>query len=414
MEDIIKVLEKYKLADSIKVLRKEMAASKQSQMSEDSVLAMIRKSIVNKEKRKLREETKQLQYTDNNYANYLKDLAPDNKKSKAQGNASFNKEETEAIMEKLMNRIVANPKLINEDSDLNQRIEKIFNLEAFQKMVENADIFQDLSSSSIFSNSQILQKSMLSQNTPMQQILQPASMNESSEIADSNDFVEELLNKDHDDSLLKIDKESVRTEHTRGDQKATKTRKEDKQKKPEPLHNDKTHTTSHEEKVPMKNQDTKFNIEESKKVSQRISDDLKSHQEESKKDVKKYKTNTKLIDEYKDDEDAGFRIIEVEEKNLKERCKQIADEYNYPERAFKPSTDDDMKRIKAKKVREKEEEAKRKAINDKRQAAAEESKDNEEAEGEEDDIPTLLPKWVKFTSCEDDFYPAEFNGVVYD
>ena len=32
-------------------------------------------------------------------------------------------------------------------------------------MVDNADIFQDLSSSSIFSNSQILQKSMLSQNT---------------------------------------------------------------------------------------------------------------------------------------------------------------------------------------------------------------------------------------------------------
>lgn len=44
---------------------------------------------------------------------------------------------------------------------------------------------------------------------------------------------------------------------------------------------------------------------------------------------------------------------------------------------------------------------------------AEESRQNEEAEGE-DDIPSMLPKWVKFPPCEDDFYPAEFNGVVYD
>lgn len=64
-------------------------------------------------------------------------------------NFSFNKEETEEVMEKLMNRIVAKPNLIADDK-LNAKIEKIFNVEAFQKMVENADIFQDLSSSSIF------------------------------------------------------------------------------------------------------------------------------------------------------------------------------------------------------------------------------------------------------------------------
>ena len=43
-------------------------------------------------------------------------------------------------MEKLMNRIVANPNLIADDK-LNSKIEKIFNVEAFQRMVENADIF---------------------------------------------------------------------------------------------------------------------------------------------------------------------------------------------------------------------------------------------------------------------------------
>ena len=55
-------------------------------------------------------------------------------------NFSFNKEETEEIMEKLMNRIVAKPNLIADDR-LNAKIEKIFNVDAFQKMVENADIF---------------------------------------------------------------------------------------------------------------------------------------------------------------------------------------------------------------------------------------------------------------------------------
>ena len=43
-------------------------------------------------------------------------------------------------MERLMNRIVAKPNLIADDK-LNAKIEKIFNVDAFQKMVENADIF---------------------------------------------------------------------------------------------------------------------------------------------------------------------------------------------------------------------------------------------------------------------------------
>lgn len=45
-------------------------------------------------------------------------------------NFSFNKEETEEIMEKLMNRIVAKPNLVADDK-LNAKIEKIFNVEAF-------------------------------------------------------------------------------------------------------------------------------------------------------------------------------------------------------------------------------------------------------------------------------------------
>ncbi len=52
------------------------------------------------------------------------------------------KEETEAVMEGLMNRIVANPNLI-VDETLNSRIENIFNCNAFQKMVEHADVYPE-------------------------------------------------------------------------------------------------------------------------------------------------------------------------------------------------------------------------------------------------------------------------------
>lgn len=50
--------------------------------------------------------------------------------SQTQPVASIPKEETEAVMEGLMNRIVANPNLI-VDETLNSRIENIFNCNAF-------------------------------------------------------------------------------------------------------------------------------------------------------------------------------------------------------------------------------------------------------------------------------------------
>jgi len=57
-----------------------------------------------------------------------------------------------------MNKMVAKPNLKQEEQ-LNAKIEKIFNVEAFQRMVDNAEVFQDLSTSSIFNNSELLQRS---------------------------------------------------------------------------------------------------------------------------------------------------------------------------------------------------------------------------------------------------------------
>ena len=56
-----------------------------------------------------------------------------------------------------MNRLVAKPNLL-EDENLNARIEKFFDNQTFQRMVESIDVFQDISniSNSVFQKNVIL------------------------------------------------------------------------------------------------------------------------------------------------------------------------------------------------------------------------------------------------------------------
>ena len=83
---------------------------------------------------------------------------------------NFNKEENEEIMEGLMNKIVVNPCFTN-DERLNSKIEGILGMEAFQKMVDNADVFQDISNTSLFNQSEFLQKSMNQAMNSFQKLL---------------------------------------------------------------------------------------------------------------------------------------------------------------------------------------------------------------------------------------------------
>ena len=78
-------------------------------------------------------------------------------------------------MENLMNRIVAKPNF-GEETASKQRIEKLMGVPAFQKMVDQADLLQDLSNTSSFLNqSQLLQKSMQTANQSFQRMLPNAS-----------------------------------------------------------------------------------------------------------------------------------------------------------------------------------------------------------------------------------------------
>lgn len=50
--------------------------------------------------------------------------------------------------------------------------------------------------------------------------------------------------------------------------------------------------------------------------------------------------NKEGLDEYLDDDDAGFDIYVVNEENFVASCKELAEANNFPARAIKPDTKD--------------------------------------------------------------------------
>lgn len=65
------------------------------------------------------------------------------------------KSQSDAIMEKLVTKMVQNPTPMAQEREqqLNKRIERVFELESFQKMVENSDenaLFRDIQSTKAF------------------------------------------------------------------------------------------------------------------------------------------------------------------------------------------------------------------------------------------------------------------------
>jgi len=71
-------------------------------------------------------------------------------------------------MEKLMSKVVAKPGFVADDR-LNAKIESIFNVEAFQRMVENVDVFQDVSSFNSSFNPAASFKKVLPTHSQMQE-----------------------------------------------------------------------------------------------------------------------------------------------------------------------------------------------------------------------------------------------------
>lgn len=71
-------------------------------------------------------------------------------------------------MEKLMNKLVASPGLL-EDEKLNSKIEKFFDNQTFQRMVEATDVMQDIPNLSITNS--FLQKDVSHHNNKLFKLL---------------------------------------------------------------------------------------------------------------------------------------------------------------------------------------------------------------------------------------------------
>ena len=267
-----------------------------------------------------------------------------------------------------MNKIVANPKLINDDTKLNQRIEQIFNLDAFQKMVENADIFQDLSTSSVFSTSKILDKSVRSYQSKMESMMKDQSMGEisveGSQGIDNRMLIQhesglksstkkQLQSDKKSENLEKVDKSEKLEKHekVRNENVHRKSRKEEKEIAIKNEKDEDTHKTSHDQKAPMKNRETEKeeeDIEESQKFSEKIIKELHEHESPSQKSDN---NTNELVDEYENDEDPGFLSIDVLKEDMEEKCLEISEKYGFPELAFRPNTEEELIKMKKKELK---------------------------------------------------------------
>lgn len=118
LEDLIKFCEDRNLKDLATGLKSDLKDSKQTKEDmQQRVLQIIRKAV------KAEEIAKQPKV----------EMPKNQARGHGQPNQQqffINKEETEEIMEKLMSKVVAKPNLIADDN-LNAKIEKIFNNEAF-------------------------------------------------------------------------------------------------------------------------------------------------------------------------------------------------------------------------------------------------------------------------------------------
>jgi hypothetical protein len=68
--------------------------------------------------------------------------------------------------------------------------------------------------------------------------------------------------------------------------------------------------------------------------------------------------------EYENDDDTGFNIHETGEDDFVERCKVLAESHDFPARAVRLPTSDDVIRLKKKKIEEEKKEKEKEKVKD--------------------------------------------------
>lgn len=151
LEELVQFFKERNLTEIADGLKADLDGKKRA--NEAEVLASVRKAVVKVEKADLvAKGTRE------------RDMRPLVHKVE-----TLPKEETERIMEDLMTKLVQRPTAQQQlrEKEMNKRIEKVFELESFQRMVENAEDRSFLSelatTKSFISQSESIQKSMQEQ-----------------------------------------------------------------------------------------------------------------------------------------------------------------------------------------------------------------------------------------------------------
>jgi len=359
-----------------------------------------------------------------------------------------------------MHKMVSKPNLIADDN-LNAKIEKIFNNSLFQKMAEKAEIISDASTEE---GSPILER--------------PSPLNTEKE---QERFIRKVANERK--PVLREDEELP---HFGSHENKKKTKKESKSEKQVIL----------DEITPEKSKEKgQAPLNTAEKANDSFGTNKKSQEDKSQESAKKAEEekmpsvivgegdsgfgegsqslvmamdNENEIDEYANDDDAGFVVQEIPEEHFEKVCKELASKYNYPARSIKP----EPKTAKSKKKKgegeadnEEDDEnsdenstsknnndsavfdpalskSKSKSKKPDGNTSATNKSKKEEKKGKteiakkdigkdeaEDDIKKLerlikkvddtykskyLPTSLKFISQKDDYYPVEYDGTVFD
>jgi hypothetical protein len=127
--------------------------------------------------------------------------------------------------------------------------------------------------------------------------------------------------------------------------------------------------------------------------------------------------NLENIDEYVDDDDPGFDLYECYQEYFKETCKKLSEQYDFPKRAIaklRVNKNSDNTKAKESKLGN-EQNSQIKGIKAKESETTAKTKGEKIFEVENSTQKKgLLPDEVKFMEPGDNYYPLQYNNLIYD
>ena len=304
-----------------------------------------------------------------------------------------------------MNKLFVSPNLL-EDEKLNSKIEKIFENDLFQKMVESANVLEEAGVAS-----QSDSKKDHSEDVDMMAILD-SKLIQKSELLIPYDEKEDVQNNsnivliDQEDSQ-ELEKRRKKHEELKGMIQPETTEDMHKNMKKEKLakiYSDKKSKegNKNENASPLKELNEEEQLAITKNFEVAMSEDLERFSDiespgadesdflqPSSTFISEIEAND-FEDEYENDDDLGFELYQVEEDEMQKVCKHLGEEYDFPARAVKLGAKKRVKKNKDPKISESEKKRKK----------------------ERGYI--YLPETLKHPSNDDEFYPVADNKTIYD